>query len=182
MRNLPHFGYGIKGFALSMIESAIELTNATIKPADIQTLLDMTKNMLSADIRLIDGVPETLATLAASHTLMLLTKGDLYDQETKIERSGLAHHFNHIEIVSHKIPATYQAILSKYAITPARFLMIGNSLRSDILPVLDIGASAVYIPASLTWAHEMTDSPTNHPNFSQIDQFSQIPTLIQELR
>lgn len=182
IRNLAHFGYGIKGFALTMIETALELTNNNIKTGDIQTLLNITKNMLTANIRLIEHVPETLTTLAASNTLMLLTKGDLYDQEMKIERSGLAHHFQHIEIVSQKHPETYQSIVAKYNTVPNRFVMVGNSLRSDILPVLDIGGHAIHIPHPLTWAHEMVESPpTDRANFHQLDHFGQLPAFLERL-
>ncbi len=181
IRNLAHFGYGIKGFALSMIESAIELTDGEIKTTDIGQILDITKDMITADIQLIDHVSETLTQLATTHTLMLLTKGDLVDQESKIARSGLATHFHHIEIVSRKRPADYQTILSRYQIQPSRFVMIGNSLKSDILPVLEIGGTAIFIPHAMTWAHEKADPPTEQASFHQINHFGELPTLLSQL-
>lgn len=181
IRNLAQFGYGIKGYALSMIESAIELTGGRIKTADIQNMLNIAKNMITADIKLIDHVPETLIQLATTHKLMLLTKGDLVDQESKIARSGLATHFYHIEIVSRKRPADYQAILSRYQIEPSEFVMIGNSLKSDILPVLDIGGTAIFIPHAMTWAHEKADPPTSHAGFHQLKHFGELPALLSQL-
>lgn len=183
IRNLPHFGYGIKGFALTMIESAIELTDGQIKSREIQALLDLAKNMLASDIRLLDHVADTLAELANTYTLMLITKGDLVDQESKIARSGIASYFRHIEIVSAKQPETYQTILAKYQIAPARFVMVGNSLRSDILPVLAVGGYAVYIAHPLTWAHEMAEPPpVNQPGYYQVEHFGQLPDLLKQTR
>jgi putative hydrolase of the HAD superfamily len=182
IRNLAHFGYGIKAFILSLIETAIELTQGRVQSSEIQSMLDLGKSMLSAEVRLIDYVAETLDGLATAHTLMLITKGDLYDQEAKITRSGLAAHFRHIEIVSTKSPETYQALLTKYQITPARFLMIGNSPRSDILPVLAIGGHAIYIPYPITWAHEVADLPPNdHVGYFQVEHFGQLPELLTRL-
>jgi putative hydrolase of the HAD superfamily len=182
IRNLQHFGYGIKAFTLSLIETAIELTQGKITSSEIQTMLDLGKAMLTAEVRLIDYVADTLAGLTNAHTLMLITKGDLYDQESKISRSGLASHFRHIEIVSTKSPESYQAVLTKYQITPARFLMVGNSPRSDILPVLAIGGHAVYIPYPITWMHEVADLPPNdHVGYFQLDNMSQLPELLTRL-
>jgi putative hydrolase of the HAD superfamily len=127
-------------------------------------------------------VADTVAELADSHTLMLITKGDLYDQETKIAGSGLAAYFKNVEIVSNKTADTYQTLLSRYRIAPARFLMVGNSLRSDILPVLAIGGSAVYIPHTLTWAHEMAElPPDDQPGYYQLEHFGQLPDLLVDL-
>jgi putative hydrolase of the HAD superfamily len=182
IRNLQHFGYGIKAFTLSLIETAIELTQGQITSGEIQAMLDVGKTMLSAEVRLIDHAADTLAMLTNAHTLMLITKGDLYDQESKIMRSGLAPHFRHIEIVSTKSPQTYQALLTKYQITPSRFLMIGNSPRSDILPVLAIGGHAVYIPYPITWMHEVADlPPTDHIGYFQLENLGQLPELLTRL-
>jgi putative hydrolase of the HAD superfamily len=159
MRNLGVFGYGIKGFVLSMIETAIELTEGRISGTEIQRLIDMGREMLSADIRLLAGVAETVAALSERYPLMIITKGDLFDQETKIARSGLGPHFKHVEIVSDKTEASYAALLRRHGVAPQCFLMIGNSLRSDILPVVALGARAVYIPYHLTWAHEQVSAP-----------------------
>lgn len=156
-RNLALFGYGIKGFMLSMIESAIELTEAKINGADIQRIIDLGKEMLTHPVNILPGIVETIEQLKNDYQLLIITKGDLWDQETKIARSGIADHFDHIEIVSEKTPAAYQAILDRYQIEPSTFLMIGNSLKSDILPVCEIGGNAVHIPFHDTWVHEKMD-------------------------
>jgi putative hydrolase of the HAD superfamily len=181
MRNLRHFGYGIKAFALSMIETAVELTEGRIVGSDIQTLIDTAKSMLTAEVELLEHVADTLAGLADRYTLMLITKGDLLDQESKIERSGLADRFRHIEIVSDKSKASYTRLLQRYAISPERFIMVGNSLRSDILPVLEIGASAVYVPHQLTWIHENGETPVGHPRYFEIEHIGWLPGLLQKL-
>ncbi len=181
MQNLQHFGYGIKSFALSMIETAVELTEGRITGQEIQAILEMTKNMLAADVQLVERVPETLARLAETYALMVITKGDLRDQETKITRSGLADFFSHVEIVSDKKSANYARVLKRHNIAPERFVMVGNSLRSDILPVLEIGATAIYIPHELTWTHEHADAPTDESRFFEIAQFGDLPDLFATL-
>ncbi len=182
MRNLAHFGYGIKAFALSMIETAIELTEGRIAGRDVQTIIDLARGMLAADVELLDYVAETIPAVAATHPLMLITKGDLRDQEGKIARSGLAPYFRHVEIVSDKRRDDYAAILAHYGVDPARFMMIGNSLRSDILPVLELGASAVYVPAPLTWAHEAAEPPPDgQPGYYQLTHLGQLPDLLARL-
>jgi putative hydrolase of the HAD superfamily len=182
LRNLEHFGYGIKAFALSMIETAVELTEGRISGADIQKIIDSTKAMLAADVELLEHVAETLALLAETHTLMLITKGDLRDQETKVARSGLAAYFRHVEIVSDKSRASYERLLQRHGIAPERFVMVGNSLRSDILPVLALGASAVYIPHQLTWAHEAAEAPpVGQPGFYELAHVGLLPDLLARL-
>ena len=182
LRNLEHFGYGIKAFALSMIETAVELTEGRIAGSDIQTIIDSAKEMLAADVELLEQAAETIARLADAYTLMVITKGDLRDQEAKIVRSGLADYFRHIEIVSDKSEASYAKLLRRYDILPERFLMVGNALRSDILPVLALGGSAVYVPHELTWAHESGDLPVaDHPGFYQIEHLGLLPGLLEEL-
>ena len=182
MRNLQHFGYGIKAFALSMIETAIELTEGRASGADIQIIIDSAKEMLAAEVELLDHVAETVARLAATHTLMVITKGDLRDQESKVTRSGLAAHFRHVEVVSDKSRASYELLLRRHGIAPERFLMVGNSLRSDILPVLALGASAVYVPHKLTWAHEAAEPPpAEHPGYYQIEHLGLLPGLLERL-
>lgn len=181
-RNLPHFGYGIKAFALSMIETAVELTEGRISGGDIQAIIDSAKAMLTAEVELLDHAAETIARLADIYSLMVITKGDLRDQETKITRSGLVAHFRYIEIVSDKNPETYGGLLKRYAIPPERFLMVGNSLRSDILPVLTLGASAVYVPHQLTWAHEVVDPPpVGQPGYYELEHIGLLPGLLAGL-
>lgn len=154
-RNLELFGYGIKGFTLSMIETAIEVTDAAIPAGAIQVLLDLGKEMLRHPVELLDGVAEVIEELRRRHyRLVVITKGDLLHQESKVAASGLADRFDAIEVVSEKDPATYRRILDRHGIDPARFVMVGNSVRSDIVPVLAIGGRAVHIPYVVTWGHE----------------------------
>ncbi|GAB4212499.1 MAG: HAD family hydrolase [Roseiflexaceae bacterium] len=181
MRNLQHFGYGIKGFTLSMIETAIELTEGRISGSEIQTLIDAGRTMLTANIELLEQVAETLEQLAQRYPLMLITKGDLFDQEQKIARSGVARHFRQVEIVSNKRPEDYALLMKRHGIAPERLLMVGNSLRSDILPVLAIGGSAVYIPHELTWSHEAAEPPTGQPGFYELARFGMLPDFLAEL-
>jgi putative hydrolase of the HAD superfamily len=157
MKNLAHFGYGIKGFILSMIETAIELTEERVSGAEIRRIIEWGHGMLLAPVDLLEGVAETIAALSPSYRLMLLTKGDLFDQESKLARSGLGEHFHAVEIVSKKDTRTYSAILARHGVAPQDFVMVGNSLKSDVLPALEAGAQAVHIPYALTWAHEVLE-------------------------
>jgi putative hydrolase of the HAD superfamily len=154
MRNLRHFGYGVKGFTLSMIETAIELTEGRVSGAEIQRIVDLGRAMLSAPVELLDGVAETVASLASDHRLVLLTKGDLLDQESKLARSGLGEKFHAVEIVSEKNAHTYARVMKRLDVVPARFVMVGNSLKSDVLPAIEAGGAAVHVPYHLTWQHE----------------------------
>lgn len=175
-RNLRHFGYGIKGFVLSMIETAIEITNGQVNANDIQQLITFGRAMLDAQIELLPGVQETVEALADTYKLMLLTKGDLFDQETKLARSGLGEHFSAIEIVSEKDVRMYLAIMHKHGVQPDRFLMVGNSLKSDVLPALQAGAAAAYVPHELTWVHEQIDE-----KLLEGQQFARLGTLSELL-
>jgi putative hydrolase of the HAD superfamily len=182
IRNLQHFGYGIKGFALSMIETAIELTGGQIQASDIQEIVDFAREMVKAPVRLFRHAEETIAALSETHELMLVTKGDLLDQENKVARSGLANYFTYIEIVSDKTSDIYRAILAKHNIEPQRFLMVGNSLRSDILPVVAIGGQAVYIPYHLTWAHETVANQDDEPTgYFELEHIGLLPALVKSL-
>ena len=154
VRNLAHFGYGAKSFTLSMIETAIELSEGRINAAEIQQIIEMGKEILTTPVELLKGVAETLPALAEDYDLMVITKGDLLHQETKIAQSGLGDLFRWAEVVSEKDPATYSRIVARYGIAPERFLMVGNSLKSDVLPVLEMGGQAIHIPYQTTWAHE----------------------------
>jgi len=178
IKNLEIFGYGAKGFTISMIETAIELTGAAIPAADIQQIIDIGKGLLQNPIELLPNVQHTVQTLAEKATLMVLTKGDLLDQQAKLQRSGLGRYFDVIEVVSEKDTITYQRILQKHNIQPERFLMIGNSMRSDILPVLELGGHALYIPFHTTWIHEaVSDIPEN---IWKLDSVSEILTIITD--
>lgn len=163
MRNLELYGYGIKGFTLSAIETAIEITAGRITPGEIRQLIELGREMLAHPVSLLDGVDETLAALAPRYRLVLITKGDLRDQERKLGKSGLASHFRHVEIVSEKDTAAYQRLFTRHAIDPARFLMVGNSLKSDILPVLELGGAGAHIPYHITWEAERVSTPPDQP-------------------
>ncbi|MDQ6877796.1 MAG: HAD family hydrolase [Candidatus Dormibacteraeota bacterium] len=154
MRNLGLYGYGVKAFTLSMLETAIKLTEGRIPAADLQVILDWGKRMLTEPTELLDCVQETLLDLSARYSLLLITKGDLFDQESKLARSGLADLFSGVEILSDKTVDSYGSLLKRRAIKPEEFVMVGNSLRSDIAPVVAIGARAVHIPYHVTWNHE----------------------------
>jgi len=182
MRNLNFFGYGVKGFTLSMIETAIEMTEGQVGGQDIQRIIDLAKAMLTAEITLLDEAEQTVAALAQTHRLMIITKGDLFDQETKVARSGLASYFQDVEIVSDKNQDTYAALLARHAVAPERFLMVGNSLRSDVLPVVALGAHAVYVPHHLTWAHEtVPDHEAAASRYHELARLGQLPALIAQL-
>lgn len=158
-RNLAFFGYGIKGFTLSMIETAIQITHGTITGSEVGQIIDLARAMVHAPLRLLPHVADVIPDLATRYQLMLITKGDLFDQEAKIARSGLADFFTHIDVVSDKTPAAYARLFRRYDINPANVVMVGNSLRSDILPVLELGAQAIHVPYHLTWQHEHVDVP-----------------------
>ncbi len=153
-RNLELFGYGIKGFTLSMVETALEVSGNRVSGSAIAELLDLGRRMLGQPVELLDGVAEAIDRLEERYRLVLVTKGDLIHQEQKIARSGLAERFERIEIVSEKDEATYRAILDRLDVAPERFCMVGNTVRSDVLPVLAIGGHAVQVPYEVTWAHE----------------------------
>ncbi len=182
IRNLQHFGYGIKGFTLSMIETAIELSEGRVSVNEIQAIIEFGKEMLQAPVELLDGAAETIAHLAESYELMLITKGDLFDQETKIARSGLGDYFSRIEVVSEKDVETYKRLTAKHGIAPPRFLMVGNSLKSDILPVIAMGGQAVYIPYRTTWIHErVADEELEAKEYKTIQHISFLPAFLAEM-
>ena len=157
MANLGLYGYGIKSFTLSMIETAISVTEGKIPASDLEVILGWGKRMLREPTRLLDGVMETLLEMAARYKLLLITKGDLFDQESKLARSGVAEIFGGVEILSDKNADSYRRVLSRQGIAPHEFVMVGNSLRSDVLPVVEMGGTAVHIPYHLTWHHEHVD-------------------------
>lgn len=181
MRNLATFGYGVKGFVLAMIETAIQVSEGAITAHEIQAIIDFAKDMLAAPVELLPGVAETVAHLSDSHDLMLITKGDLLDQETKLARSRLGDYFTWVEIVSRKNREVYRHILDRHGIAPDRFLMVGNSLRSDILPVVAIGGQAAYIPHALTWAHEQADPAAHNGAYHTLSHIRELPALLDRL-
>ena len=180
MKNLGHFGYGIKGFILSMIETALDLTESRIGGAEIRRIVDWGHAMLHHPVELLDGVRETIEALSGDYKLMLLTKGDLFDQESKLARSGLGEHFHAVEIVSTKNAATYRAIMQRHAVAPDRFVMVGNSLRSDVLPALEAGGRAVHIPYFTTWAHEQIEEEAlRGKEFAVLERITLLPEWLR---
>jgi putative hydrolase of the HAD superfamily len=183
VRNIEHYGYGIKSFSLSMIETAVEVSNGQIDGDVIGELIAITKQMLSADVDLVEGAKETLEKLSLKYDLMLITKGDSYEQERKIERSGIADYFRYLEVVGEKSEASYRKILGQYNLDPGRFLMVGNSLRSDILPVIRIGGMGVYIPNDQTWFHEhASQEEIGEVEYAELEQLSQLPDYLERLK
>lgn len=175
MRNIKHFGYGIKGFTLSMIETAIELTEGRVKGSEIQEIITFAREMLGSPIDLLEGVEKTIKTLSDSYSLMVITKGDLFDQETKLARSGLGDYFDAVEIVSNKKSSVYSSIIERNKLEVDKFLMIGNSLKSDVLPVLRIGGKAAHIPYETEWFHErVSDEELKGKEFLKFEQVSEV--------
>ena len=155
MQNLNLYGYGIKGFMLSMIESAIDLSNGSVSPKILSEIIQLGKNMISHSVELLKDVEEVLQQLEKRYRLIVLTKGDLLEQERKLEKSGLSRYFHHVEVLSDKKEGNYRNLLEHLEIPLEEFLMIGNSLKSDVLPIMNLGGQAVHIPFHTTWAHEM---------------------------
>jgi putative hydrolase of the HAD superfamily len=154
VENIQYYGYGVMSFVLSLIEMAIEITGEKIHPVDIRRILDLGKEMLSVEIDVFDGVLEVLDYLIPKYHLMLITKGDLFHQQRKLDTSGLQDYFQTFEVVSNKTSEAYGEILERHQINPTNFLMIGNSLRSDVIPVLNLGGWAIHLTGHLTWSHE----------------------------
>lgn len=181
-RNLGIFGYGVKGYTLSMLETAIEVTEGAVPASVLQALLDLGKEMMAHPVTLLEGVGDVLEDLARDYPLMLITKGDLFHQEDKIARSGLADLFSAVEIVSEKDVPTYARIFVRHGLAPERLAMIGNSLKSDVLPVLDVGGWGVHIPYHLTWAHEAAPEPLGHPRYVRLADIRDVPAWVGEWR
>lgn len=177
MKNLKMYGYGIKGFMLCMVETAAKLGNK-VDSRLIQQLFDIGHRLLQKPIILLDGIEETLQHLHGKYRLVMATKGDLLDQERKLEKSGLAKYFHHIEVMSDKQPRHYQKLINHLDCKPENFLMVGNSRKSDIIPVLALNAFAIEVPYHVTWIHELHEEPINHPNFVSVTSIDQIITLL----
>lgn len=174
-KNIKHFGYGVKGFTLSMIETACELTEGRITGDKIKQIIGFAREMISAPIEVLDGVRETIEALSSEYRLMVITKGDLLDQETKLARSGLGDYFKAFEIVPNKNAKTYKYILRRHEISKNEFVMVGNSLKSDILPVIEIGARAVFVPYETEWFHEqVSDEELKGKEFATIEKMSDL--------
>ena len=178
IENLTLYGYGIKGFMLSMIETAMKISDKKISVDVIERLIETGKALLQKPVVIIDGVDEVLSELKGKYRLVMATKGDLLDQERKLKKSGLEHYFHHIEIMSDKRIADYQKLIKRLDITPDEFLMIGNSLKSDALPVLDSGGHAIHVPFHITWEHEVVESDIKHENFRQAETIRDVLKLV----
>ncbi len=182
VENIQYYGYGVMSFALSMIELAIELTGERIHPGDIRKLLNLAKAMLTAEVEMFDGVRQLLEEISKKYPLMLITKGDLFHQQRKLEESGLAGFFQAVEVVSDKTPEVYREILERHKIDPQRFIMVGNSLRSDVIPVLKLGAWAIYLSDHLTWSHE--DDPLaeiSQDRYREVKEISRVLNAVEAL-
>ena len=177
-RNLPLYGYGAKGFTLSMIETAVELAGHSLSTSMIEDILAAGRALLAHPVELFDGVEDTLRTLAQVGPLVLVTKGDLLHQESKLAASGLGDLFSGIEIVSDKKADTFRALFTRFGIAPEEAVMAGDSMRSDILPALEAGAWAAFIPQEGSWSHESASAPSDHACFTQIERLADLPGWI----
>ncbi len=181
--NLSWYGYGIKAFGLSMMETAIRLSNGAVGSYEINALIRHLRSMLEQPAELLPGVLETLQVLKPDYRLMVITKGDLLDQERKLANSRLENFFEAYEVVSDKQDGMYAKILKRHAIEPGEFLMVGNSLRSDVLPVVKIGGFGVYVPHQFTWAHEeVSDASTEPEGYVQIHSIKELPEILESLQ
>lgn len=180
-RNLGHYGFGVKGFTLSMIETAIEVTEGRVPANVIAELLAAGRDMLEHPIELLPDAEAAVRAMAGTHRVMLITKGDLLDQERKLAQSGLGDLFDAVEIVSDKTPQTYARLIARHGATPDQVMMVGNSLKSDVLPVIEVGGWGVHVPHGLTWALERADPPTGHPRFRTLVTLGELPDLVQAL-
>ncbi|MEO1033674.1 MAG: HAD family hydrolase [Bacteroidota bacterium] len=179
IKNLPTYGYGVKGFVLSIIELAIVLSNGSVSNEIIAKILDIGKDMINKPIELLDGVEEVLKVLSKDYKLIVATKGDLLDQERKLDKSGLLQYFHHIEVLSEKQEDNYKKLLKHLDIKPSDFLMIGNSLKSDILPLINIGSKAIHVPFHTTWQHEKVSSKeANGQDYKTVKRLTDILDLL----
>jgi putative hydrolase of the HAD superfamily len=179
--NLGLYGYGIKGFMLSMIETAMRITDQKMPLGMIDKILEIGKGMLAKPVDLIPGVEEVLKELNGEYRIVMATKGDLVDQERKLKKSGLEPHFHHIEIMSDKQVADYAKLIRHLDVAPEEFVMLGNSLKSDILPVLELGGHGIHIPFHITWLHEQIEHEINHERFYQAERIGEVAELIRKI-
>jgi putative hydrolase of the HAD superfamily len=174
IKNLDLYGYGIKGFMLSMVESALELSNNQVSQATLLKILNLGKAMLTHPVELLDGVEKVLKQLDGKYRLIVLTKGDLLDQEKKLERSGISEYFHHVEVLSDKKEKNYKNLLEHLEISVDEFLMIGNSLKSDVLPLVNIGARAIHVPFHTTWKHEEITPPKEKNGYMTLNTLEDV--------
>ena len=180
-RNLRYFGYGVKGFVLSMVETAIEVSEGRVTAGEVAAILDAGKAMLDHPVELLEGAREALEALAGRRRLVLVTKGDLFDQESKLARSGLGELFERVEVVAEKDERAYRRVLSAVGVAPPSFAMVGNSVRSDVLPVLGVGARAVHVPYPITWALEDADPGAAAGRYEVLDDLRGLPAALARL-
>lgn len=174
-RNLHLYGYGVKGFTLSMLETALDIAGDSMTAATAKAILEIGRELMRHPIDLLDGVADALGPLARRGVLVLVTKGDLFHQESKLAASGLGERFSGVEIVSEKTAEVYRRIFARYGVAPREAVMVGNSMRSDILPALEAGAFAVHIPHAFEWAHERAQTPEAEPRFRRFASLSELP-------
>jgi putative hydrolase of the HAD superfamily len=180
-RNLELYGYGIKGFTLSMIETALEVTEGRASATAIREILDAGRDMMRHPVEIFPGVRETLEALRDAYRLVVITKGDLFDQERKLAASGLGELFDAVEIVSDKNAATYRRLFSRHGAGAESAMMIGNSVKSDILPAIEAGSWGVHVPYHIAWALEHAEAPVDHPRFKRVTHLREIATLLAEI-
>ena len=178
IKNLEIYGYGVKGFVLSMIEMAVEISNHNVSNKTIEAILNIGKDMINKPVILLKGVENVLNILSKEYRLILVTKGDLLDQERKLNKSGLIDYFHHIEVVSDKKEENYLKLLTHLDIIPSEFLMVGNSLKSDVLPLINIGAHSMHVPFHTTWIHEQVAEEVVHTHFKEVSHASEIISLL----
>ena len=180
-RNLAYYGYGVKGFTLSMIETAVEVTKGEVPASVIAEILSFGRTMLQNPVETLPHVRETLDELAGRYRIILITKGDLFDQERKLAQSGLGEYFDAVEIVSEKTAATYERIFARHADGAARAMMVGNSLKSDVVPAIAAGSVGVHVPHELTWVLEHHEAPEGNPRFHRIDALDKLAPLLRQM-
>ncbi|MDR0952997.1 MAG: HAD family hydrolase [Elusimicrobiota bacterium] len=180
IENLPLYGYGVKSFTLSMLEAALKITKNKIQGSEVEAIVALGRHMINAPIVLLDGVADTLKTLSKNYKLIVVTKGDLLDQERKLAKSNISKYFDHIEIMSEKTPAAYLNLTDELDINPKEFLMVGNSVKSDIIPAIEIGASAVLVPFEVVGIHERADKETIFSeNFKEVKNITELVNLLK---
>jgi putative hydrolase of the HAD superfamily len=180
-RNLRFYGFGVKGFTLSMIETALEVTAGQVSASVIAEILSFGRQMLQNPVETLTGARETLDALAGKYRILLITKGDLFDQERKLAQSDLGDYFSAVEIVSDKTPDTYRRIFTRHGDGPERAVMVGNSLKSDVVPAIRAGSWGVYVPHELTWVLEHEEAPEADPRFRRIAELGQLPALLSQM-
>lgn len=183
IRNIPYYGYGVMSFVLSMIDAAVDLTEERIQAEDIQALIDLSKEMLTSEVTLFEGVPDLISSLSAAYPLMLITKGDLFHQQRKVEESGLGPYFKSVEVVSEKTADVYQEILDRHEVDVDRFVMVGNSIRSDIQPILELGGWAIHVTPHLSWDYEGGEiEGALRQRFREVERLEELPQTIHSMQ